>query len=136
MDNGLDKIKESALKVFSEKGLVEEETLYSVLMTEEDLMLFSELQERLYGDDDGLGKKLAIGAATAGTLAAGIWAGNKGYLGKNIQAGIKTAGAGMNSMWNKTKTAATNMGNKVGDKFNQIKSNLPQTTPATTTPSA
>lgn len=106
---------------------------YSLLLTEDEMNF---VMERLYSDDEnksGWGKKLAVGAGMAAATAGALYAGNKGYLGKSVQAGVKTAGNYATQGWDKAKSMASSGWNNVKNTYQQtadkLKTAAPQTPP-------
>ena len=71
-------------KIFSE--IDTDERLYSVLMSEEELSLYSEMIETLYSEEEDKGKNLkrAGNAALAGTVAAGTYGTYQAMKGQGI----------------------------------------------------
>ena len=63
-----------------------EENLYSVLMSEDEVALYSEMIETLYSEEEDRGKNLrrAGNAALAGTVAAGTYGAYQGMKGQGM----------------------------------------------------
>lgn len=64
----------------------EDERLYSVLMSEDEVALYSEMIETLYSEEEDRGKNLrrAGNAALAGTVAAGTYGAYQGMKGQGM----------------------------------------------------
>ena len=108
-------------KIFSD--MYDEERIYSVLMNEDEIALFSDLCEYLYSDDETSKKKLSTGAkvglgvAGAGLgTAAGIYGANK--AGKALMSKAEKLAADHANLINMAKSGTlTKKEQEVADKL-------------------